>query len=119
VRAELRRDPANLDLDALTVQPSRGDLAISNWRKPRTFWEPLPKVLQGGLGLQLATGFLASFILVAGVLHLAMVAGPGPGALAHWATVIVLGLVLTAALWAGTGLAAYRIFLAEGGQGGT
>ncbi|OYU69393.1 MAG: cytochrome [Alphaproteobacteria bacterium PA2] len=113
VRAHLRTDPANLALDALTVQPSRGDLAISTWRKPRTFWEPLPKVLQGGLGLQLVTGFLASFILVAGVLHFALGAGTGSGALAHWAVVTVLGLVLTASLWAGTAFAAYRIFLAE------
>ena len=36
----------DLDLDALTVQPSRGDPAISTWRKPKGFWDPLPKVLQ-------------------------------------------------------------------------
>ena len=113
VRAALRRDPANLDLDALTVQPSRGDPAISTWRKPQGFWDPLPKVLQGGLGLQLGTAFLASFAVIAMGLHMVLAAQPGLGALAHWAMVVALGLILTSVLWGTAAFGAYRLFLSE------
>ncbi len=116
VRAELRRDPAHLDLDALTVLPSRGDPAISTWRQPKKFWDPLPKVLQGGLGLQLATAFLVCFLVVATGLHSVLALGAGLGPLFHWSAVLVLGLVLTGVLWALAAFCAYRIFLAEEAQ---
>lgn len=114
LRRAIRSDPRLAELDAFLVQPSRKELALARWRKPKSKWTPIAAVLKAGLGRTLAQILLPTWLVMGIVCHLALPLGDPlgvAGGLARFAILFFLSAALTLASWSAVIGIAYAIFM--------
>lgn len=111
VRRATRSDPAHADLDAFLVQPSRKELALARWRKPkRSKFTPINFLSAGRRPLLIL--LIPTFLLAAFLFHLALPAASD--AILPWVgRLAIVGLLATLSsllFWAAILGAAFAIF---------
>lgn len=102
IRRGIRLDPNHVELDAFTVQPSRKELALARWRKPKLSASMALNFARASMR-QLALLLVPTLVLAAIIFNIALpAAGAGMAAvLGRAAMILVLSLTATLLFWGG------------------